>query len=177
MQSRALPYAVITAAITAIAVTALPWFNLRKLGMDASWNGLGMGTVSRQDLGLAPNARGWLIVAAAALAALAGLVALMPSPTARPLGRVMAAVSAVGATAAAFVPIAVWIWPSWYFGDFLAGLGFYANADVDISVSKAILTALIVVLLVLAVLCAALFVDRSQKAPVINRGTSADRTD
>ncbi|MGB3695848.1 MAG: hypothetical protein WBA05_00295 [Gordonia sp. (in: high G+C Gram-positive bacteria)] len=169
MPSRALPFAVITAALTAIAVTALPWFNLRKLGMDASWNGLGMGTVSRQDLGLAPNARGWLIVAAAVFAVLAGLVALMPSATARPLGRIMAAVAAVGATAAAFVPIAIWIRPSWYFGDFLSGLGFYADAEVDISVSKVILTALIVILLLLAGLCAALFVERSQTAPVGDR--------
>lgn len=167
MPSRALPFAVITAALTAIAVTALPWFNLRKLGMDASWNGLGMGTVSRQDLGLAPNARGWLIVAAAVFAVLAGLVALMPSATARPLGRIMAAVAAVGATAAAFVPIAIWIRPSWYFGDFLSGVGI--EAEVDISVSKVILTALIVILLFLAGLCAALFVERSQTAPVGDR--------
>ncbi|EGD56522.1 hypothetical protein [Gordonia neofelifaecis] len=160
MQSRTLPFAVVITAVTGIAVTALPWFNLHSVGLDASWNGLGMGTVDANDLGIAPSGRGWLIVAACALAGLAGLAALMPSPKARPVARVMAAVAAVGATAAAFVPIAIWIWPSWYFGDFLDGLGL---SSADIGVSTAILIALIVIMLILAALCTALFIDRSEQ--------------
>ncbi|WFN93921.1 hypothetical protein [Gordonia sihwensis] len=162
MQSRALPFAVIAAAVTGIAVTALPWFDLRRLGMDASWNGLGIGTVSQSDLGVAPAGRGWLIVAACALAALAGIVALLPAAKAQSIGRVLAGVAAVGSTAAAFVPIAVWIWPSWYFAGFLDGLGL-SDAQELVTVSKAILIGLIVILLILAALCGALFIDRSEQ--------------
>lgn len=158
MQIRALPYAVLTVAITAIAVTALPWFDLRSLGVDISWNGLAMASADAD--GLAPHGRGWLIVAASMIAILAALTTLMPAPGAKPLARLLSAFAAVGAIAAAFVPIAVWIWPSWYFGDFQSDLGF--TPEDGLSVNKLILGILAAVLLLLAALCAALFVDRTE---------------
>ncbi|NLG45974.1 hypothetical protein [Gordonia sp. (in: high G+C Gram-positive bacteria)] len=158
MQTRALPYAVLTVAITAIAVTALPWFNLRNAGFDISWNGLGMASADAD--GLAPHGRGWLIVAACLIAVLAALTALMPAPAAKPLARLLSAIAAVGAIAAAFVPIAVWIWPSWYFGDFESDLGF--TPEDGLTVDKLILGILAAVLLLLAALSAALFVDRTE---------------
>lgn len=158
MHARALPFAVITAAVTAIAVTALPWFNLKKIGLDISWNGLGI--ASDPYLDLAPHGRGWLIVAACVLAGLTGLVALMPSPAAKPLTRMMAGASAVGAALAALVPVAIWIWPSWYFGTVQDHLKL--PDDSPIGVSKLILSALILILLLLAGLCAGLFVERSE---------------
>lgn len=161
MQTRALPFAVITAAVTAIAVTALPWFNLDRLGIDISWNGLGI--ASEPDLDLAPNGRGWLIVAACVVAVLTGLVALMPSPSATPLARMMAGISGIGAALAALVPIVIWIWPSWYFGSFQDHLGL--PSDQPLTVNKLILSALIVILLLLAGLCAGLFIERSEGLP------------
>ena len=158
MQNRALPFAVIIASVTAIAVTALPWFDLTRLGIDISWNGLGI--ASDPELDLAPNGRGWLIVAACVIAGLTGLVALMPSPAAKPLARLMAGVATVGAALATLVPVIIWIWPSWYFGAFQDHLGL--PEDAPISVSKPILSMLILMLLLLTGLCAGLFIERSE---------------
>lgn len=162
MQNRALPFAVIAAAVTAIAVTALPWFDLGRLGLDISWNGLGIASDPDPELDdLAPNGRGWLIVTACVIAGVTGLVALMSAPAAKQLTRLMAAVSAGAAFLAALVPIAIWIWPSWYFGNFQDHLGL--PEDNPITVSKPILSVLIVILLLLAALCAGLWVERSER--------------
>lgn len=166
MQPRVLPFAVIVAAATAIAVTALPWFNLNNLGVQASWNGLGFGSISKSDLDVSPNGRGWLIVGAAAFTILTALAALMSAPAARPIARLMAAISTIGATVASFVPIAILIWPSWYFGNFLSDLGLTTD---QVSVSTVIMVVLVVILLVLAALCAALFVERTDDDPIGER--------
>ncbi|MGB6039814.1 MAG: hypothetical protein WBG39_08180 [Gordonia sp. (in: high G+C Gram-positive bacteria)] len=166
MQSRALGFAVIITAVTAIAVTALPWFNLNSFGLQAHWNGLGLGNISHDELDVAPNGRGWLIVGASAFAILAALAAFLTAPSARPIARLMAGLAAIGATAASLVPIAIMIWPSWYFGSFQQDLGM---TNIPLEVSNVILVALIVILLVLAVLCAALFVERTEDHPIGER--------
>ncbi|ALG84196.1 hypothetical protein [Gordonia phthalatica] len=158
MQNRALPFAVIIASVTAIAVTALPWFNLNRIGIEISWNGLGI--ASDQVLDLAPNGRGWLIVAACVITGLTGLVALMPSPSAKPLARMMAGVSTGASALATLVPIVIWIWPSWYFGSFQDHLEL--PDDAPIGVNKLILGFLILTLILLTGLCAGLFIERSE---------------
>lgn len=159
MQNRALPFAVIIASVTAIAVTALPWFNLSRLAIDISWNGLGI--ASDPDLDLAPHGRGWLIVAACVISGLTGLVALMPTPSVQSVVRSMAAVSAVCAALAVLVPVIIWIRPSWYFGSFQDHLRL--PDDAPISVNKLILSVLILVLILLAGLCAGLFIEHSEE--------------
>ena len=153
-QSRLFPFATIAAAATAIALTALPWLSLRDIGFDLAWNGFGIGTSEGLD-GLAPAARGWWIVAAAGVAILAALVCLTPSERARPLDRPATAVGAVAAMLGACVPIAVLIWPDWYYGDFLTEIGLRdPQVREMIGPSAGTLVPITVVMLLTAGLCA-----------------------
>ncbi|WOC11249.1 hypothetical protein [Gordonia sp. MP11Mi] len=150
--SRLFPFATIVAAATAIALTALPWTTLKSLGLDLSWNGFGMGDSEVADLGVGPAGRGWLVVAAAVVAMLAALISLMPAPSARPLSRLANAIGAVVCILGAAVPVAVMIWPGWYFGDLPEQLGAPDLAEFA-APSKAILIPLTLVMLLTAALC------------------------
>ena len=153
-QSRLFPFATIVAAATAIALTSLPWLSLRQIGFDLSWNGLGLGTSAELD-GLAPAARGWWIVGAAVIAILAALFSLAPSEKLRSLSRPANGAAAVVAVLGAFVPIAVLIWPDWYYGDFLTDIGLRDPHDrgmIHPSAGTLVPTAL--VMLLVAALCA-----------------------
>ncbi|WP_026919432.1 hypothetical protein [Gordonia shandongensis] len=157
MQTRVLPFAVIISAATAIAVTALPWISLRTLGFDVSWNGLGMSQGAGGAVDAAPAGRGWLIVAVAAVAILGALAALAPSPAVRPFAGALVGTGAAASIAAVAVPLAIWIHPSWYLGDFVTA---YQLPD-DVAVSKPILGGLIVILLLLGALCVGLYRELS----------------
>lgn len=153
--SRLYPFATIIAAATAIALTTLPWISLRPGGVDASWNGLGIGgSTELAGLDFAPAGRGWLIVAAAAVAILAALISLAPAVQGRPVVRLANTIGAGAAVLGALVPVAVMIWPSWYSGNLLDEIGLGPLSD-SFPPSKTILIPLAVVMLLTAVLCAA----------------------
>lgn len=168
--SRLFPFATIVAAAVAIALTALPWVNLKNLGVDLSWNGLGIGDSEISDLDIGPNGRGWLIVAAAVVAMLAALISLMPAPSARPLARLANAIAAVACTLGALVPIAVMIWPNWYYGDLAEQIGAPDLAD-HAAPSKMILIPLTLVMLLTATLCG----YSSKAEPAVTDEATAER--
>ncbi|MGO3326011.1 hypothetical protein [Gordonia sp. (in: high G+C Gram-positive bacteria)] len=151
--SRLFPFATIVAAATAIALTTLPWMNLKSAGLDLSWNGLGIGASEIADLDVSPEGRGWLVVAACVVAILAALISLMPAPSAAPLSRLANVIAAVATTIGALVPLAVMIWPSWFYGDLETKLG-APNLAEFAAPSKMILIPLTLVMLLTAALCA-----------------------
>ncbi|WP_186290583.1 hypothetical protein [Gordonia zhaorongruii] len=154
-QSRLIPFATISAAATAIALTALPWVDLKPLGLDISWNGLAMSSATGSDPDIGPAGRGWLVIAACVVALLAALISLMPAPSARPFARLANVIAAVAAFLGALVPMAVMIWPQWYYGDLLDGLGLNDNLISDlIPPSKPILVILTIAMLITAAMCA-----------------------
>ena len=156
MQSRLLPYATIAAAVTAIALTALPWFDLKPLGLDVSWNGLGMSSddalTTEGVADIAPAGRGWLVIAACAVSILAALISLMPSPAARPFAQVANTIGAVAAVLGALVPIIILANPDWFYGDLLDQLGAAEMRD-ELSVSAPVLVSTAVAMLLTALFC------------------------
>ncbi len=152
MQSRLYPFATIIAAVTSIALTALPWVRLDPLGIPASWNGLGMAdTDVGMDMGVVGV--GWAVVAACVVAVLAALISLMPSPKVRPLVPLANAVAAAACALSALAPIITLIWPSAYYGDLFTNLG-ASDLTSEVPLNTAVIVSTTVAVLVTALVCA-----------------------
>ncbi|WP_336792728.1 hypothetical protein [Gordonia malaquae] len=153
MQSRLYPFAAIIAAVTSIALTALPWISLAPLGLDWSWNGLAMASVDLgDDLGVVGV--GWAVVAAAVAAILAALIGLMPSPKVRPLLPLANAVAAAACALAALAPLITLIWPAVFYGDLFVSIGATGLVS-QVPLKTPVIVATTATILLTAVVCAA----------------------
>ncbi|GAA3966303.1 hypothetical protein [Gordonia caeni] len=155
-QRRLYSFAIGLVAVLTIGSTLAPWVTLDKLGVPASWNGIGRTSdAALADEGVGPHAYGWWVVAAAVVALLAGLLLLGSASLARRAVPVLW-VATIGVLAALAVPITALVNPDWLIGDFFHEIGARDLAQLmgrDF-LNVPVLIFVIVALLLLAVLCA-----------------------
>lgn len=143
-------------AVFGIATVLLPWLVLPLPGLNNGWNGIGRtrdeGLAAAQ---LAPEPRGWWVIAACVVVLLAAGSLLSPKVTDAVASRALWTGAACSAAAAA-VPITVLAAPNWYLGDFFAEIGAPELADQarDL-ISIPMLSFCLGALVLLAILCAA----------------------
>lgn len=155
-QRRLYSFAIGLVAVLTIGSTIAPWVTLDKLGVHATWNGIGRTSdeaLAREGVG--PHAYGWWVVAAAVLALVAGLLLLGSASLARRAVPVLW-VATVGVLASLAVPITALVNPDWLIGDFFHEIGARDLAQLmgrDF-LNVPVLIFVIVALVLLAVLCA-----------------------